>query len=76
LTPHLKDSEQSVDNGVKIGGGGALGEVELAPEELHAEQGEDEDEEEEEEEEGHDGGQRVHQGDHKVPQRRPVPEKC
>ena len=45
----------------------------MAPEELHAKQREDEDEQEEEEEQGHDGAQRVHQGDHEVPQRRPVP---
>ena len=69
----LKDSEQSVDNGVKVGGGGALGEVELAPKELHAQQGEDEDEEEEEEEKGEDGGDGVHEGHHQVPQARPVP---
>ncbi len=40
---------------------------------LHAEEGEYEDEEEEQEEEGEDGAHGAEQGDHQVPQRRPVP---
>ena len=40
---------------------------------LHPQQGEDEDEEEEEEEEGEDGPHGAEEGDHKVPQGRPVP---
>ena len=53
---HLKDCEQRIDNRVEVGCGSALGEVELAAEKLHPQQGEDEDEEEEEEEKGEDGG--------------------
>ena len=45
---YLKDGEQSIDYGVEIRGGSALGEVELSTEELHSEQGEDEDEQKEE----------------------------
>ena len=69
---YLKDSEQSVNDRIKVGRGCSLWEVELSTEELHPQQREDEDEEEEEEQEGHDGGQRVHQRDHKIPQSRPV----
>ena len=52
----LKDCEQRVDDGVEVGGGRPLGEVQLAAEKLHPEEGEDEDEEEEEQEQRHDGG--------------------
>ena len=45
---YLKDGEQSIDYGVEIRGGSALGKVELSTEELHSEQGEDEDEQKEE----------------------------
>ena len=44
---YLKDSEQSVYDGVKIRGRCAAGEVKLASEELHAQEGEDEYEQEE-----------------------------
>ncbi len=40
---------------------------------LHAEEGEYEDEEEEKEEKGEDGAHGAEQGDHQVPQGRPVP---
>ena len=49
--PYLKDGEQSGDDGVEVGGGRAVGEVELSAEELHSQQGEDEDEQEEQEQE-------------------------
>ena len=45
---HLEYSEQGAGDGVEVGGGAPLGEVEVPAKELHAEQGEDEDEEEEE----------------------------
>ena len=52
---------------------GPVGEVKLAPEHLHAEQGENDDEEEEEEQEASDGAHRVEEGGHQVTEGRPVP---
>ncbi len=69
---NLEHREQRGHDGVEVGGGRLVGKVEVAPEELHPEEGEDEDEEEEEEEEGQDGGDGVHQGDHQVAQGGPV----
>ena len=63
---YLKDSEQSIDNRIEVWGWSSFWEVELSSKELHPEEGEDEDEEEEEKEKGHDGGERVHQGDHQI----------
>ena len=47
----------------------------LAPEELHAKEGEYEDEEEEEEEQRHNGAHTVEQRDDKVAEGGPVPER-
>ena len=55
LSTCLKDCEQSVYGGVEVGGWRSVLEVELAPEELHPQQGKDEYEQEEKQEEGHDG---------------------
>lgn len=55
-SPHLKDSEEGLGEGVK---GASLGvglvKVELAPKQLHAKQGEDDDKEEEEKQQRCDG---------------------
>ncbi len=48
--------------------------LEAAAEYLHAQEGEYEDEEDEEDQQGVDRGDRVHQGLHQVPHRRPVSE--
>ena len=70
---NLKDCQHGHRERVEVGGRSSELEVESASKELHAEEGEDEDEEEEEEEEGHDGLHGGEQGDHQVPQGRPIP---
>ena len=71
----LEDSQQGTGDGVEVWCGRALVKVEESPEELHSKEGKDEDEKEEEEEEGQNGRDGVHQGNHQIPQRRPVPAK-
>lgn len=70
---YLEAGEQRLREGVE---GAALGlrlvEVELPPEQLHAEQSEDDEEEEEEEQEGGDGLHGIEQRGHQARQRRPV----
>lgn len=54
--PHLKDSEEGLGECVKGASFGvSLVEVELAPKQLHAKQGEDNDKEEEKKQQGCDG---------------------
>ena len=72
---HLEHGEQGLGEVVE---GAPLGdrlvEVELSPEQLHAQQGEDDDEEEEQQQQGRDGADRVQQRRHQVGQRVPVSE--
>ena len=72
ISVYLKDSEQCVDNWIKVWGWSSLREIKLTSEELHPEQSEDKDEEEEKKEKGHDRGESIHQSYHQVAQRGPV----
>ena len=69
---YLEDGEQRLGEVVE-GAAARLVEVELAAEELHAEQREDDDEEEEQQQQGGDGAHGVQQRSHQVTQGVPVP---
>lgn len=71
---HLEDADEGLREAVEVAAA-HLGVLEVipAPEELHAQQGEDDDEEEEQEQQRGDGADGVEQGRHQVAQRRPVP---
>ena len=69
---HLEDGEEGDHEGVEVGVGRPVREVEGTAEELHPQQGEYEDEEKEKEEEGEDGAHGVEKGDDQVPQGGPV----
>lgn len=69
---NLKDREQSDRERVEVRWRRSLGKVELAAEQLHAEQCENQNEQEEQEQQWDDGSHGVQQRDHEISQRRPV----
>ena len=71
--PYLKDGEQGNRKAVEIGRWRAIGEVESATEQLHAQQGEDQDEQKEEEQQRQNRAHRAKQRYHQIPQRWPIP---
>lgn len=71
--PHLEDSEQGLGKVIECASfGHSLVKIELAPKQLHAEQGEDDDEEEEQQQEGGNRLHGVEQRSHEVTKRCPV----
>lgn len=74
-TAYLEDADEGLREVVEVAASHLrVLEVIPAPEELHAQQGEDDDEEEEQQQQGGDRADGVEQGRHQVAQRRPVPE--
>lgn len=72
--PYLKHGEEGLGEVIERAPPGLhLIKVELPPEELHAQEGEDDDEEKQQQKQGGDGAHRVQQGRHQVAQGVPVP---